>query len=50
MRAWSPCMQNAAAETAPRPDTPPPCPVDVRTQLTAILAGMILDQQLEITR
>jgi hypothetical protein len=50
MRAWSPCMQNAAAETAPWPDMPQPCPLDVRTQLAGILAGLILDQQLEITR
>lgn len=50
MRAWSPCVQNAAPETVPRPDTPPPCPLDVRTQLAGILACMILDQQLEITR
>ena len=50
MRAWPPCVQNAAPGTVPRPDTPPPCPLDVRTQLAGILAGMILDQQLEITR
>jgi len=49
MRAWSPCIQNAAAETAPQPDTPPPCPLDVRSQLAGILAAMILGQQLEIT-
>ena len=50
MRAWSACMQNTAPETLPRPDTPPPCPLDVRTQLAGILTGMILNQQLEITR
>jgi hypothetical protein len=50
MRAWSPCMKTAAAETAPLPDTIPPYPLDVRTQLAGILASMILGQQLEITR
>jgi hypothetical protein len=43
-------MKNAAAETAPLPDTTPLCPLDVRTQLAGILASIILGQQLEITR
>jgi len=50
MRAWSPCMKNAAAEAAPRLNTTPVYPLDVRSQLAGILAGMILGQQLEITR
>ena len=47
MRAWSPCMQNAAAEiTAPPPATPS-YPQDIRAQLTVLLASLILGQQLE---
>src|SRR4030095_7410549 len=30
MRAWSPCMQHAAAEVAPPPATAPSCPQDLR--------------------
>jgi hypothetical protein len=49
MRAWSPCMQHAAAEIAPPPATAPSCPHDIRAQLAVLLAGLILGQQLEAT-
>jgi hypothetical protein len=49
MQAWSPSMKNAS-ETAPPSDATWLCPVDVRAQLAGIMAGMILGQQLEVTR
>lgn len=52
MRAWSPCKQNANPETAPQSNSPhaaPHCSLEIRTQMAAILASMILGQQWEAT-
>jgi hypothetical protein len=48
MRAWSPCM-NAAPEMALPPSAKQSSPPEIRAQLAAILAAMILGQKLEIT-
>jgi hypothetical protein len=42
-------MQNAASEMTPLADTTPSCPQDIQGQLVAILAGLVLGQQLEAT-
>jgi hypothetical protein len=49
MRAWSPYTPNAASEMALPPSANQSSPPDIRAQLTALLAGMILGQHLEIT-
>src|ERR1035441_3523503 len=48
MRAWSPYTPNAAPEMALPPSANQSSPPDIRAQLTALLAGMILGQHLEI--
>jgi hypothetical protein len=55
MRTWSQIAapkntQAAAPETAALPSAGEPWPLDIRAQMTAILAGMILTQQLEGSR
>jgi hypothetical protein len=51
MRAWSTCTPDAAAAIASPPIiTPPSYPQDIRMQLAVLLAGLILDRQLEATR
>jgi hypothetical protein len=47
MQAWSPCTDSATANPHPRPATPASVPMDLRTQITTLLAGIILDLQLE---
>jgi hypothetical protein len=48
MRAWSPGLQNSAAASAPPSGAIQSCPPDIRTQIAAVLAGIILNQQLEV--
>ena len=50
MQAWSPGPQNAAATSAPPSGATQSCPPDIRTQIAAVLAGIILNQQLEVNR
>ena len=50
MRTWSSYIQVAAPETAPLPGAVQTWPLDIRAQMTAILAGMILTQQLGANR
>ena len=49
MKAWVPCMSNTAAEVASLPVAVSMCPQDIRAQLAALVAGLILGQQLEAT-
>jgi len=50
MRAWSPCLPKLEAKTM-LPSVPsPPYPLEVRAQITILLAGIILSQQLEVRR
>jgi hypothetical protein len=50
MRIWSPYIQVAAPETVPLPGAVQPWPLDIRAQMTAILAGMVLNPQPEVNR
>jgi hypothetical protein len=50
MRAWTPCLQKPCAETLPSSGISPPYSVDVRAQITTILAGIILTKHREMTR
>jgi len=47
MQAWSPCTDGATANPPPRPATPAAVPMNLRTQIAALLAGIILGLQLE---
>ena len=50
MRAWSRCMQAPDKEPAQRsraPHTPLGCPLEIRSQIAIILAGIILNQRWE---
>jgi hypothetical protein len=49
MQAWSQCTDGAAAKTHPRPATPAAIPMDLRTQIATLLAGIILGLQQEAT-
>lgn len=50
MRAWSPCLPKVEAKTL-LPSTPSPTyPLEVRAQIATLLAGIILSQQLEVSR
>lgn len=50
MRAWSACLPKLEAETLLPSALSPPCPLEVRAQIATLLAGIILSQQLEVTR
>ena len=53
MRAWSPYLRNAEAETTPPSSAShaaPLCSLEIREQLTAILAGVILSQRWEVNQ
>ena len=50
MRTWFTYVQIAAPEAAALPGAVQPWPLDIRAQMIAILAGMILTQQLEANR
>ncbi len=47
MQAWSECSGNVEQATCPRPGTDETIPVDMRSQITTLLAGMILSLQQE---
>jgi hypothetical protein len=47
MRAWSPCMEKCGPETPLPFVLRPPCSLDVRGQVANILAGIILNRELE---
>jgi hypothetical protein len=52
LRAWSPCRPTSPMQPAPHstaPQTAPDCPLEIRWQIANILAGLILNQQLEAT-
>ena len=49
MQAWSQCTDHAAPDTHPRPATPAAVPLDLRTQIATLLAGIILGLQQEAT-
>ena len=50
MRAWSACLPKLEAETLLPSPPRPGCPLEIRAQIATLLAGIILSQQLEITR
>jgi len=47
MQAWSECAINIEPGTRARPGIDNPMPADMRSQITALLAGMILCLQQE---
>jgi hypothetical protein len=47
MQAWSECTGHVEQATCPRPGTAETIPVDLRSQITTLLASMILSQQQE---
>jgi hypothetical protein len=47
MQAWSECNGNVEQATYPQPGTCETIPVDMRSQITTLLASMILSLQLE---
>lgn len=49
MEAWSACAGNVEPETPSLPGGNETIPVDMRSQLTTLLAGMILSLQQEAT-
>jgi hypothetical protein len=49
MQAWSQCMNSIALQTQPQPAAATPVPVDVRAQVAALLAGIILGLHQEAT-
>jgi hypothetical protein len=49
MQAWSQCTDCAAPKTHPWPATPAAVPMDLRTQIATLLAGIILGLQQEAT-
>jgi hypothetical protein len=49
MQAWSECAGNVEPEMPAQPGGNETIPVDMRSQLTALLAGMILSLQQEAT-
>ena len=49
MQAWSECAGNVEPETPSVFDDREAIPVDMRSQLASLLAGMILSQQQEAT-
>lgn len=50
MRAWSACLPKLEAETLLPSPPSPSCPLEIRAQIATLLAGIILSQQLEVTR
>jgi hypothetical protein len=48
MQAWSQCVNHAAPDKQ-RPATPAAVPLDLRTQIATLLAGIILGLQQEAT-
>ena len=48
MRAWSHCTQKVAPEMAALSSTAPACSIDIRSQIAALLVGMILGRQSEV--
>jgi hypothetical protein len=50
MQAWSQGLQNSAAASNPPSGATQSCPPDIRTQIAAVLAGIILNQQLEVNK
>jgi hypothetical protein len=49
MQAWSECAGNVEPEMPAQPGGNETIPLDMRSQLTALLAGMILSLQQEAT-
>jgi len=47
MQAWSECNGNVEQTTCSQPSTYETIPVDMRSQITTLLASMILSLQLE---
>jgi hypothetical protein len=45
MQAWSECADNAEPDTRSQPGVDEMIPVDMRSQITTLLVGMILLQQ-----
>jgi hypothetical protein len=52
MSAWSSCMRAVprGVSAAQPSEATSPSPLNVRSQLAAIVAGMLLEQQLEMTK
>jgi len=49
MQAWSECAGNVAPATSSQSGLQETIPADMRSQITTLLAGMILSQQQEAT-
>jgi hypothetical protein len=49
MQAWSECAGNVAQVTSFQPGVHEAMPTDTRSQITTLLASMILSQQQEVT-
>jgi hypothetical protein len=49
MQAWSQCTDHVAPNAHVRPVTPAAVPIDLRTQIATLLAGIILGLQQEAT-
>jgi hypothetical protein len=47
MQAWSQCVDHATPNTPSQPAMPAAVPIDVRTQIATLLAGIIIDLQQE---
>jgi len=49
MQAWSQCVDHATPNAPSQPAIPATIPIDVRAQIAALLAGIIIDLQQEAT-
>jgi hypothetical protein len=49
MRAWLSAIPKPGAELLPSAAASPPYPLEVRAQITSVLAGIILSRELEVT-
>jgi hypothetical protein len=49
MRAWLAAIPKPGAELLPSAAVSPPYPLEVRAQITSVLAGIILSRELEVT-